>query len=177
MAVVIPYVKNTTWADGSGGATPVSAAKLNVLEDGVFDAHNMPCARVTHNANQATVSGTPFILAFNTERYDTDTIHDTVTNNSRLTCKHAGVYDIGGCIAWSANAVDSEIFLWLNGATIIASNHVIADSRRQIVATHYKLAVNDYVELRVLQVSGSAKNVITGANYSPEFWMARLASG
>ena len=32
------------------------------------------------------------ILSFDSERYDTDSIHDTVTNNSRLTCKTPGKY-------------------------------------------------------------------------------------
>jgi hypothetical protein len=31
----MPYTPNTTWVDGSGGGTPLSAARLNNLESGV----------------------------------------------------------------------------------------------------------------------------------------------
>jgi hypothetical protein len=31
----MPYTPNTTWVDGSGGGTPISAARLNNLESGV----------------------------------------------------------------------------------------------------------------------------------------------
>lgn len=31
----MPYTPNSTWVDGSGGGTPISAARLNNLEDGV----------------------------------------------------------------------------------------------------------------------------------------------
>lgn len=31
----MPYTPNTTWVDGSGGATPLSAARLNNMEAGI----------------------------------------------------------------------------------------------------------------------------------------------
>ena len=37
MASTVPYVQNPAWADGSGGGTPITAAKLNTVEQGVTD--------------------------------------------------------------------------------------------------------------------------------------------
>ena len=106
MAIVIPYVKQT-WTDGSGGGTPISAARLGVLEEGILDSSLAPAVRVFHNASQSITNSTLTALAFNSERFDqaggvASTMHDTVTNNSRLTAIYAGVYMIGGTIRWAS---------------------------------------------------------------------------
>lgn len=178
--MAIPYVKQT-WVDGAAGGTPTSAARLGVIEQGIYDAHRMPCARVFNNAALATVSGTNLILTFNSERFDTDTIHDTVTNNSRLTCKTAGVYQISASVDWAANATGQRhVDLLLNATTMIAA--VEADAAAggrptsQVVTALYSLAVNDYVEVRVLQNSTVGLNIAVSGNNSPEFMMVRVAS-
>lgn len=136
-------------------------------------------ARVFHNANQSIANTTPAALAFNSERADTDTIHDNVTNNSRLTCKTAGVYAVSANVEWTANATGyRELFLLINGVTRFADNVAPPVTTgvvtRQQAQGIYALAVNDYVEAWVNQSSGVALNIITAANYSPEFMMVRL---
>src|SRR6266498_153432 len=122
--MAVPYVKQT-WTDGSGGATPVSAARLGVIEQGIYDAHRMPCARVYHNVAQTTTTAIALALAFNSERFDTDTIHDTLTNNTRLTCKTAGVYEIGGGVEFAANATGvRSLQIRLNGTTAIVEQDI-----------------------------------------------------
>jgi hypothetical protein len=73
------YVRNPTWADGSGGGTAITAAKLNNIENGIYDAHFQPCARVTHSLQQTATTSVYLVLTFDTERFDTDSIHDTST--------------------------------------------------------------------------------------------------
>src|SRR4029077_20051578 len=101
------------------GVTSQGAARFGVIEDGIFDAHNMPAARVFHSANQSITTATETTLAFDSERFDTDTIHDTVTNNSRLTCKHAGVYVIGAHVQFDSGAAGGAryVSIMLNGTT------------------------------------------------------------
>ena len=53
----IPYVKNPTWADGSGGGTAIDAADLNMIENGVYELSYAPCVRVYHNAAQSASHG------------------------------------------------------------------------------------------------------------------------
>lgn len=138
-------------------------------------------ARAYHNAAQSISSGVSTALAFNSERYDTDTIHDTSTNNSRLTCKTAGVYQITGHVEWAANATGyRNAVIRIGGSTEIANQLVPAMTggivTGQTVTATYTLAVNDYVELVVSQNSGSSINVQSSANYSPEFEMVRLGA-
>jgi hypothetical protein len=153
---------------------------LDILDSAVSgNASGAIWARVYHNANQSITNTTATALAFNSERWDTNVIHDTVTNNSRLTCKTAGIYQINGNISWATHATGLRILqMKLNGATIIAHNTVVsvggAFQTTMVIGTTYQLAVNDYLQLEVYQNSGGALNVETGANYSPEFMMTRL---
>lgn len=136
-------------------------------------------ARVFHNANQAVTSGTPLVLAFNSERYDNDSIHDLVTNNSRLTCNTAGKYRISANVEIAANATGARIVeLLLNGSVVIARTAVAATAavnQSLLVACDYDLVVGNYVEVRVTQDSGGSLNVLVQANWSPEFSMLRVA--
>jgi hypothetical protein len=179
--IVVPYVKQT-WIDNNG-ANPVSAARMGVIEEGILDASQAPAVRVFHNANQATTSGVLLALAFNSERFDqagggASTQHDTVTNNSRLTCLYAGIYTIWGNVVWASsvsNAAGATVQIRLNGATIIANlGFVSNDQRNSTISTLYSLAVNDYVELCVTQNTGAGVNINSVANYSPEFAMVRV---
>jgi hypothetical protein len=189
MAVVYPYQKNATWVDGSGGGTPITAAKLNIYEDGIFNAHQQPAVRVTHNANQAILTTATFVtIAFNTERFDqaggaASTQHDTVTNNSRLTCLYAGIYQITGqAQIESSNAGTTRALrIRLNGSTPIGQTQIVASAFPVAPAdlvlnctALYSLAVNDYVELQGYQDTGVTRNVFLAGNISPEFMMVRV---
>jgi hypothetical protein len=185
MAVVIPYVENTAWADGSGGGTPITAAKLNVVEDGISNAHLMPAVRVFHNATQSITTVTATVLAFNSERFDqaggaASTQHDTVTNNSRLTCRYAGIYHIAANVGWQSSTATGfrQVRIRLNGTTYIAGvqgDAGQASTIYQSVSTLYALSVNDYVETVVDHSQGTSINVLATSNYSPEFMMVRVA--
>jgi hypothetical protein len=136
-------------------------------------------ARAYHDAAQAITDSTQTALSLNSERWDTDTIHDTVTNNSRLTAKTAGYYQIEGNIRWAANnSGRREIYITLNGSTELASVDEWTASAQTMdmnVSTTYSLSVNDYVELEVWQNTGGDLNVNSSTAESPEFTMTRIA--
>ncbi len=182
MPITVPYVKQT-WIDNNG-ANPVSAARMGVLEEGILDVSQAPAVHVTHNAAQSTTTAVNFILAMNTERYDqaggaAAAMHNTVTNNSRLTAIYAGIYSIRGQIEWATNVTGERLLeIVLNATTVIGRTRgtagAISSPINQMVVVDYALAVNDFVELRCLQTSGGALNVNSSANYSPEFSMVRV---
>ncbi len=141
---------------------------------------NVPRARVYHSAAQTIASNlTAFTaLAFNSEREDTDSMHDPVTNNTRLTCNTAGTYVISGHVLFASNATGvRRLAIRLNGATYLAGTDAAAMSgapMRLGVATVFPLSAGDYVELLVAQNSGGDLNVNTNAAQSPEFAMCRV---
>jgi hypothetical protein len=175
-----------TWNDLAAGGTPVSAGRLNDIENGIFNVDYRAAARVYHNAAQSISNNTVTALAFNSERVDQEnnassTIHDTTPgSNTRLTCRTAGFYIIGGQWEWAAGAINAESWIRLNGTgtgttTAIDYRQVVGDERRGDITTAYPLAVNDYVELVVRHNAGVAVNVNSSGNYSPEFWMVLVA--
>ena len=148
-----------------GGAVPASSA----YTEG---------ARVYNDANLVIGTGSDTVLAFNTERYDTDTIH-AAGDNTKLTCKTAGIYIIGGhCdFAFNANGI-RQLFIKLDNTTDIGrlgfTNVTATTDTRMSICTVYSLSVNQYVQLVAYQSSGGNLNVLVAGNRSPEFWMQRI---
>jgi len=135
-------------------------------------------ARVYNNADQTLGTAAWTSLALNSERYDTDSIHDTDTNNSRLTCKTAGKYSIVGSAMFVSNATGLRgIRIYLNNSTIIAKLYIQAingDTTPMAISTIYDLDVDDYVELQSIQTSGGDLAVAYSAEETPEFMMQRV---
>jgi hypothetical protein len=159
------------------------AVTTNHIRDGAITpakASSWPKARVFHNAAQSIPNDTVTALAFNSEVYDTDTIHDTVTNNSRLTCKTAGTYSIVASVSYAANTTGYRgTAIRLNGTIDLAQDrrNTISTASRSTWLTlsiQADLAVNDYVEVTVRQTSGGALDIEAASAYSPYFMMARL---
>lgn len=168
-------------------AAPAGHARLYRLNDGAwyeadengqsFIRAAQPCARVRHSANQSIASGgAAKVLTFNTEDYDTDSIHDNGVAPSRLTCQTAGHYLIIGQAEWQSNTSGRRtLTIVLNGATYIAiSNDIAAGPNGQVVMTTSLLNVGDYVELTAYQDSGTNLNVIGNVPHSPVLAMHRI---
>ncbi|KKL03868.1 hypothetical protein LCGC14_2621820, partial [marine sediment metagenome] len=114
-------------------------------------------------------------VVFARERFDTDSIHDVATNNTRLTAKTAGIYYIFGNAGWATNPTNAEIHIWRDGTTTIAKSQVVGDYRHMNVSCHWYLALNEFVELAVVQTSGGDLNISALADYSPDFGMFWVA--
>lgn len=151
-------------------ATHIGTDKIHIGDN--------PSARVYHSVSQSIANSSYVALAFNSETFDTDTIHDTVTNNSRLTAKTPGKYFICGNIRFAGNSVGFRgVTIKLNGVDIIAdieSPNNGVDFLSLIISSVYNLSVNDYVELLAYQNSGGALNVEAFGKYSPHFMMVRV---
>lgn len=137
-----------------------------------------PGARVHNSVNQTLTSGSRAFLTFDSERWDNDSIHSTSTNTERMTCKTAGKYIITGNVQISGHATGiRQISFFLNGTTTLAMDRKEPEgtgTEHLSLTTIYDLAVNDYVDLRILQNSGGDLNTIVNTNDSPEFSMIRV---
>jgi hypothetical protein len=173
---------NLTYYPTDGTRSPEVPWNMNMgaINAAVLALQSPPRAHVYHNANQSIPTGSGTVLALNSEREDTDAIHDNVTNNSRLTCKAAGTHLIVGNVEWAANAIGyRRAMILYNGTSLLGIQDSLALTSASItthltVAAIYRLAVNDYVELQVAQDSGSSLFVLSTASRSPEFSMIRL---
>jgi hypothetical protein len=171
----VPYTSLTTVASGD----VIDPAWGNLVDTNLDFLANPPACRVYRTTNQSIPNAAFTILTFDAERYDTAGLHSTSVATSRITIGTAGLYLVTGHIEWGGDGdYLRRIFdVLLNGATTIArhSNETAAqnipNSEPWSIATAYKFAANDYVELRVYQsnTSAAANNINAVTNYSPEF--------
>lgn len=162
-------------------AQKVSSYNAAIMALAGESANGNKWARAYHNTTQSITTATVTALSLNSEHYDTDTIHDLVTNNSRLTCKTAGIYEVIGMVGFAANATGWRASaIRLNGTTYLAQerrmNIGAADAAYLQVVTRWPLIVNDYIELMVEQTSGGALSTVRTANVSCEFMMTRIGA-
>lgn len=135
---------------------------------------SVPAARVYNVSAQNAAAGL-HVVTFDSERYDTDGIHDTVTNPSRLTCRTAGKYMIGAHIAFGASTASLQVLIRLNGTTYLASQQTPVASTQMSISTCWDLDVGNYVEFYVAQGTGAPLAIGISPAYSPEFWMTMVA--
>lgn len=137
--------------------------------------------RVRNDANQSINNTTETVLTFNTEDFDTDSMHSTVTNTSRITFVTAGVYIVGAAIDFDFNATGERyVCIKINNTTNIncESKQAVtsgSSTTRMNLVNAYNFAANDYIEVIVYQASGGALNSLTGSTYqSPIFWAVKV---
>ncbi|MHB9144732.1 MAG: hypothetical protein ACYC5Y_05275 [Symbiobacteriia bacterium] len=139
-------------------------------------------ARVASDVAQSIANNAWTELTFNLESWDTDAIHDTVANNTRLTCQTAGKYLITGNVEFAANAAgDRRLAIRLGGAlgSYIAEQSANAVGTAGVpsvlsISTIYDLAAGAYVELMAYQGSGGALNTNPDGEFSPVFSMIKV---
>jgi len=152
-------IKSTGGGGGGGGGSDIGA-------------------RVTHASAQSIISGSGVIVAFDTERWDTDTMHDNVINNSRLTATTAGKYVISAHIKFASNNTGIRSFsLRVNGTDVIAvyTQNSVTDSVNEMsISTIYEFSATDYVEVQAFQNSGGNLDITKDNLFSPEFAIQKI---
>jgi len=149
----------------------------SLWNDDVRDAVNFlispPRVKVYKTANQSIATSSWTCLTWNAEAFDTDTMHDNVTDNSRITFTTAGKYLITLNCFWANNSTGSRNHkIELNGTTTEGSGtNIIQPFAVAPVAVSYTgasisfiktFAANDYINAFVWQNSGGALNLTGG---------------
>jgi hypothetical protein len=94
---------------GGGGAAGRVLDKSGTVTNSVEGRALVPGARVSHGVDQDTTSAVFLWLAFNTERYDRGSCHDTAVTNGRLYFPEPGRYFVWGGVAFTSNATGTRI--------------------------------------------------------------------
>lgn len=127
-------------------------------------------SKITHSTTQSIATATDTILAFNSEFYDPNSLHDAAINNSRITIPtggDVGVWIFTAQVSFDLNATGvRRVKILKNGTTILGQTSVPAVSGFTTVvpvtAFDDAPSVGDYYEVQVLQNSGGALNVTGG---------------
>ncbi len=127
-------------------------------------------------SHQTISNSTSTALSFDQELFDTNTMHDNSTNNSRVTIKRTGYYLINGAIRWettSSGGYNRKISIYKNGSEvftniILPTTTSASNAPSQTITAMLLLAVNDYIELYVYQDSGGNLDV---SKWSPHTYL------
>ena len=122
-----------------------------------------PLCRVSHSVVQVITSAVTTQINFDTEAYDNDSMHDTVTNNQRITPTTSGVYVVTTSGVWSSGGTTGgrNVTISLNGTTPTAEAAQVASS--QLISSCVSSALNlngttDYVVTTVSHNQGANQN-------------------
>lgn len=156
----MPYVAPATVATG----TTIATAWGNSVKAATDYLANPPACNIYRTTAQSIPSATVTAVTFDAERFDNAAMHNTVTNTSRVTIPHAGVYVVTATVGFVTNGTGQRVG-WLATAGV-ASNRIAqaatgayaADTVDFCISTVYKFAANDFVELYLYQASGVALN-------------------
>lgn len=125
--------------------------------------------QVSNSANQTIVTGVAQALNWDTDNYDTNAMHDTGANFSKITIATAGYYTITGLARWDGSTLGfTEAYFKKNGTTTLAYSDYPSSSVANVTHTltmSVSLAVGDYIEFWVLQNSGGNRVVTASDSY------------
>lgn len=168
--VPIPYSTPPNFVAGA----VLTEANLDVLSDDISFLANPPRCRVYNSANISIPNNTDTALTFDSERFDTDTMHSTAVNTGRITFTTGGVYEVGASVSFPSSTGIRSVVVALNGVTSLVGQRTTAlgGGFADILScsTIYSFSAADYITVIVYQSSGAALNVSAASNYSPEAW-------
>jgi len=156
------YLKDTnetTYYTGSAWATVGGGSSFNGAR--VFDSGTQSISNATNTA-----------ITFNSESYDTNSYHSTVTNTSRLTVPSTGYYLFSAQMFTDANATGGRYLeIKKNGTTVQAMETGAATQASMAtflpITAILSATASDYFELFLYQTSGGTRNTYTsGAAYN-----------
>lgn len=144
-----------------------------------------PACAVYHDTTQSCADAAETLIVFNSERYDTDSMHSTVSATSKITFTTAGLYLITFRATLPGLTTYSRVYssLRVDGSTLIGyagETPTTFNAGPLLLNTAvYKAAAGSYVEALVYQdnTANTAQNLQSGANFSPEFTATWLGEG
>lgn len=130
--------------------------------------HNPPACRAIRTTTQSLTDATITTVLFDSESFDTDSMHSTSVNTDRVTFNTAGVYVVNFNFSIAVSNDYSQIFaaIILNGATRLAtyscSPAAFNISQENSLTAVYKMAAGDFVTAQVYQdnTANAARNLL-----------------
>ena len=128
--------------------------------------------KVTLSANQSATANTWNMLLCNAEIYDTNTMHDNATNNSRIYIKEAGYYDFGATARFSSTVAGGLRIRRFNSANANVRGGVISfeNTGRDIIniSSMCYMDLGDYLICEAYPVTTTV-NITVGAELESDF--------
>lgn len=169
------YTAPKTWAYKE----TLSASDLNTyVRDNIIylktQVTTVPAVSLINSANISISTGTETRLTWDTELFDNDGMHSTVSNTGRITIVKAGLYLFNYKVKWQGLNATGRRFaqLWKNGSPVGGTSVEITPGAASYPDCSLSVLVDcaaaDYFELDVYQTTGGAFNVLGGTSANAE---------
>jgi len=157
------------------------AATKKYVDDNAGGNPDIGC-RLGNSNPQDIVTATSTAITFNTEIWDTDTMHDVGSNTERVTIKTAGIYILTANVEWESGKTGYRQvqFVHHRGETSLQIAQIRDDAstavaQKQCITTIYDLEVDDYITLTVRQTQGINREIENVTGRSPIFAVQMIA--
>lgn len=169
--VPVPY----TWVAGRADAPTASDLNGPHGPKGTGDFLLSPPRATVYNAASVSLTTATWTLAtFDTDKQDTDTIHSTSSNTSRLVATTPGLYLVTAQVYFAPSGTGNRgvNFTPNGGGTRASTNAALSDgfcagvnNTNQLVSVSFEwsAAEDDFLEMWVYQSSGSGLNLVGGS--------------
>lgn len=139
--------------------TPASGNSTNLVVE---------TAEAYKSAVQAVTTATVTTVTWDLENWDNSTLHDNVTNNSRMTAATTGLYFIAASLTWGgSNTGVRQIFIYKNGSFISQQTIDSLISDDSAIYKVISLTAGDYIEIKGYHAHGSNLNIdVAGTLFS-----------
>lgn len=156
----------------------LTATNFNNVLTNVGNYRVPPMCRLFNSAT-VTPYTTNTAITWNSESYDTDDMHSTSVNTSRITFQTAGVYLCTATIRTDATTItQGNLYARLNGgATIIGQNFILPTSGAslsQVSSFMYSFAAGDYIEW-VSGYVGTGTGSINSTSHVEALWVGQAS--
>jgi hypothetical protein len=156
----------------------LTEAQLDTLSDDIAFLANPPKVRLRATAAQNIATGSITAINFAVEDYDTQGLHSTSSNTSRITIVTAGTYTFKGGVLFGSSAGGTYRYVDFlkNGVSLHGGIKVppVADCSL-IISVDLALSAGDYVQFRAGQDTGADLSV-NDASHQRTFFSARWVS-
>lgn len=177
------YHSSSGWVGLAAGTSGTFLQSNGASANPAWASVSVVGARVYSSSAVLAPNNVGTAIPFGAERFDTNDFHSTSSNTTRLTVPAGlgGYYSVGGNVEYATNGAGRRFLgLFLNSSSYIGATQQSAASASVqtsvAVHTNYQLTAGDYVELLVLQDSGTDLNIGASVRYSPEFYMVRIGT-
>lgn len=160
-------------AEITDGSVTLADLHTNTPRDLLQQEHDTVI--LTSNATQAIATATYTPILFQVETLDTNSLHSTSVNTSRVTIAKNGTYIITGSVLFEPSASGLRMLeLFKNGGPTHYGFRVAptVDFFHLSLAATLNLVATDYLELQVYQTTGGSLNI--GTAYNSQFGVTRM---
>jgi hypothetical protein len=139
-------------------------AKKTLAETKTILGMDISC-RAYNSAVETIGNASVTLITFDSESWDTDTMHDTSTNPGRITCKIAGKYIVTATVGWAVGGGALRMIQLKKNASVMSENrmpNIVSNYVYNNIAMILDLAINDYITVSGYQDSGGDLDTLSG---------------